>query len=217
MKKWNFKPWEDLEGIERVLQELAEATTDEGLRQKYLLLLDSAYRLHEAAEANQVTGLPGQPARDAHIQEVQQRRNYERGMRPYIVMADIDHFKKINDEKGHQEGDRALGFVMERMLNLSRANDRSFHLHGEEGEAIIWAPSGAAATVVAERYRQGIEEASERTLGYKVTVSLGVTEWCKDEEFLTAEKRADQGIYQSKQAGRNRVSFVESRDLEARI
>lgn len=217
MTKWNFKPRDDVEGIERILQELAEATADEALRQKYLLLLDSAYRLHEAAEANQVTGLPGQPARDAHVEEVQRRRNYEREMKPYIVMTDIDHFKEVNDKRGHPEGDRALCFVMEIMHRLSRANDRSFHLHGEEGEAIIWAPSKEAAMTVAERYRSGIEEASEKTLGYKVTASLGVTEWYRDEEFSAAEKRADQGIYQSKQSGRNQVFFVERRNLEARI
>lgn len=130
-----------------------------------------------------------------------------------VMLLDIDHFKQLNDEHGHQAGDLALQFFSRLILESIREADIACRYGGEE--FIIIAPNTtlAAAGELAERIRQRIEshelKLSSINHGHQtlhITVSIGVVELSPD---IASSDRllycADQALYQAKQAGRNRV------------
>jgi two-component system cell cycle response regulator len=117
-----------------------------------------------------------------------------------VIMLDIDHFKKYNDEHGHVEGDRMLVRIGEILLEEMRSSDYVFRYGGEEFFAILTQTDLSTACEVAERLRKSVE----KTAG--VTISLGVSTYREivwDDENLI--KTADAALYQAKQKGRNRV------------
>jgi diguanylate cyclase (GGDEF)-like protein len=117
-----------------------------------------------------------------------------------VIMLDIDHFKKYNDENGHVEGDRMLVRIAEILLQEMRSSDYIFRYGGEEFFAILPQTDLSTACDVAERLRKSVESAAG------VTISLGVSTYREivwDDENLV--KTADTALYQAKQKGRNRV------------
>jgi diguanylate cyclase (GGDEF)-like protein len=124
-----------------------------------------------------------------------------------VILADVDHFKKINDHHGHAAGDAVLVSVVQRIVSVLRSYDALGRYGGEE--FLIIAPNCdlVMAQKLAERMRIVIaEEAMD--LGNdtaKVTVSMGVTLGTaeSDPEFLVAQ--ADTAMYTAKRNGRNRI------------
>ncbi len=122
------------------------------------------------------------------------------------VMIDIDHFKKINDQHGHQAGDQVIATVAARLRDALPDGGELGRYGGEEFAA-VWAVDGDPATA-AERLRQTITGTPVETDGgpLAVTVSVGV---CPADPARTtldaALKAADSALYQAKKAGRNRV------------
>ncbi len=117
-----------------------------------------------------------------------------------VIMLDIDHFKKYNDEHGHVEGDRMLVSIAEILMEEMRSSDYIFRYGGEEFFAILPQTDLTTACEVAERLRKSVETATG------VTISLGVSAYREivwDDETLI--KTADTALYQAKQKGRNRV------------
>ena len=130
------------------------------------------------------------------------------GLRLSLIMADIDHFKQINDRFGHQEGDRALQ-QMARLIQLvpRRATDASFRIGGEEFAVLMGDTDKAGAVALSETLRGVIEGAKFLPSGEPVTVSLGVATFPDDGQnpaILIAA--ADRALYQAKAGGRNRVA-----------
>ena len=128
-----------------------------------------------------------------------------------FVIFDLDHFKKINDTYGHLVGDDVLRLTAEAVGPRLRVVDVLGRYGGEEFGVILPATDLAGAHVVAERIRENLE-ASAVPLGggqtVNFTVSIGVAEWTADQEnVLELFRRADVALYQSKQAGRNRVTL----------
>jgi two-component system cell cycle response regulator len=127
-----------------------------------------------------------------------------------VVMLDLDHFKKINDEHGHQAGDetlRAVGAIMQRG---SRVEDIVGRYGGEEFVIVVRDTSGTAAAVVAERVRSQIAQAKIEHGGQalSVTASAGVASLACCGEKKNREtiiRIADDRLYQAKLKGRNRV------------
>jgi two-component system cell cycle response regulator len=125
-----------------------------------------------------------------------------------LVMADLDHFKSINDEHGHQAGDDVLREVAQRLKSQVRSVDWAARLGGEEFGFLLVQADAASAYAAAERLREAVAAAPALAQGkhLKVTVSLGVA--VLPEQGRTGAEivqAADQALYAAKRAGRNRV------------
>lgn len=123
-----------------------------------------------------------------------------------VLMADIDHFKAVNDKFGHAAGDKALQFFAQHMLDTSRPNDLVCRVGGEEFMIILPRTELSVAYKVAERLRERIAVDICPSIGVPVTLSIGVAHWpCGAQSVSEVIKNADQALYAAKQAGRNQV------------
>ena len=125
-----------------------------------------------------------------------------------LIMFDIDHFKKVNDEFGHLAGD----FVLKKLANsISQKNIRKeecFARYGGEEFSIVLPDTPAdRGAILAEKIRQMVEETHFEFEGNNipVTVSMGVTQMNKGDTVESFIARADEKLYAGKQGGRNRV------------
>ena len=139
-------------------------------------------------------------------EEFSRHKRYSRNFS--FIMFDIDHFKHVNDEYGHQCGDFILQSICSRVTSIIRNVDIFARYGGEEFCCILPETELEGAVQVAERFRQAIEEQENKynDLNIKVTISLGVAEL--REEISSPEimmKKADDALYRAKHEGRNRV------------
>ena len=124
-----------------------------------------------------------------------------------MIMFDIDHFKKINDTYGHAAGDYVLQTLTQIVLENLREIDYLVRWGGEEFVVIAPETDVEKAAVLAERIRKAIE-------GYRfdqagtITISLGVTQYGKNDTEDSFIKRADDAMYAAKGKGRNRVEVI---------
>lgn len=128
-----------------------------------------------------------------------------------LLLMDIDHFKRVNDQHGHNIGDRALKMVADTLRSNLRDSDIVVRWGGEEFVVLLRDVVAAETKAVAEKLRALIER-SHLTIGeslLRVTVSVGATLLRPDDTLESAIQRADTLMYQSKSGGRNRVSFLE--------
>lgn len=129
-----------------------------------------------------------------------------------VLMLDVDHFKRVNDQHGHDMGDRVLQHVATLMLSHARASDFFFRYGGEEFLAVINEVQMEQALLVAEKIRSRIE-AADIVLGngtaLRITISIGVALHDGHPDFQRLITRADEALYQAKQAGRNRVVLAQ--------
>jgi diguanylate cyclase (GGDEF)-like protein len=121
-----------------------------------------------------------------------------------VLMIDIDHFKRINDEHGHEAGDAVLKRLVALLKERSRTVDLLFRMGGEEFVVLLPATAEAAAVTHAEELRASIAEAPLLE-GRSVTVSIGVAELGPDDTTVSWIKGADDALYAAKDSGRNRV------------
>lgn len=125
-----------------------------------------------------------------------------------LVLADIDHFKKVNDEYGHPTGDTVLRVVAQVLSAQStRVGGTAYRYGGEELSAILTGTDSAGLMDFAERVRVEVEKLSfEEAQELRVTISVGIAvapqDGNKPEELL---KNADAALYNAKHEGRNRV------------
>ena len=122
-----------------------------------------------------------------------------------LAMIDVDHFKKFNDTHGHRAGDEALKEVAHALAAESRDFDTVARYGGEEFAVILPGASSRESLIAAERLRRAVSEITG--LAAPVTASAGVATFpthAADAEALI--KVADEALYESKRAGRNRVT-----------
>ncbi|WP_166424287.1 GGDEF domain-containing protein [Paraglaciecola sp. 20A4] len=124
-----------------------------------------------------------------------------------MLLLDLDHFKKVNDQYGHDVGDEVLVKVSRLINEMRRRNDWAFRFGGEEFCLLIPNTNEAQTQQVAERLRQAVEKditIDDFTLN--ITVSIGVARWPLDGNNLAQiYKAADARLYQAKEQGRNRI------------
>jgi two-component system, cell cycle response regulator len=128
-----------------------------------------------------------------------------------LLLMDIDHFKDYNDTYGHLEGNKVLHQIARTIKSCLRKMDSAYRYGGEEFTIILPETSGDEAMVVAQRIRTAIAGLVFRPAPDKkesVTVSIGVTEYIKNEEIALIIHRSDKAMYHSKQNGRNQVSCL---------
>jgi len=142
----------------------------------------------------------------------------ERGTPLCVFMADIDHFKKFNDQCGHQVGDQVLRLVAKTLQAGVRSEDLAARYGGEELMAILPGADLRECLQVAERVRMNICRArlTRRSTGEEigmVTVSIGATQFALGESLEALIQRCDAALYQAKRAGRNRTVAVDELDV----
>jgi diguanylate cyclase len=127
-----------------------------------------------------------------------------------LLLTDIDHFKRFNDEHGHLIGDEVLKFVAKKIKDLVKGGDLVARFGGEEFAVILPGTSLENARIVAENIRGFFAKTSLKTkttsmtLG-NITVSIGISALRTGESLEALIQRADQALYQAKNAGRNRI------------
>ena len=141
------------------------------------------------------------------VEEIERARRYEKAMS--VIMLDIDHFKKLNDEFGHLLGDEALRQVSSLFLQHVRKVDFVCRYGGEEFAILVPETTGENAVGVAEKLRRAVETWHFPGVPRPVTITAGVAEFPaqgNDRDELV--KAADSALYAAKQAGRNRVFWA---------
>jgi diguanylate cyclase (GGDEF)-like protein len=128
-----------------------------------------------------------------------------------VIMADLDHFKNINDEHGHLVGDKVLVEVARRLNSALRDFDILGRYGGEEFLMVLRGASKTTMPVITERIRHHVanEPINLQGLEVHVTISLGVTYSRPGDHADDAIARADEALYRAKSAGRNRVEYAD--------
>ncbi len=124
-----------------------------------------------------------------------------------LVIFDIDHFKRVNDDYGHEAGDQVLVAVAREARAGMRSVDRIFRMGGEEFVVLLPGTNADALAIAAEHLRARIEERVSDAAG-AITISLGCAVLGEGESWQAWLARADAALYRAKQAGRNRVAMV---------
>ncbi|MFP6848760.1 MAG: GGDEF domain-containing protein [Pseudomonas sp.] len=127
-----------------------------------------------------------------------------------VLMVDIDHFKRVNDEHGHITGDQALKAVASALKDSLRNVDMVYRYGGEEFVVLLSNTSREAASMVGERLRLavlGIQYLVENR-AIELSVSLGCATLLPGESMDSLLRRADSALYVSKRDGRNRLSMA---------
>lgn len=125
-----------------------------------------------------------------------------------LGMIDLDHFKRINDEHGHEFGDQVLKTVGEALREPLRSSDILGRFGGEEFILILPETNIEQASAIAERMRQALCSMAIVKDGetFRITATFAITEVCDtDQKISDIIRRADEALYQGKHAGRDRV------------
>ncbi|GAB2673154.1 GGDEF domain-containing protein [Thalassiella azotivora] len=167
------------------------------------ILLQAELQSRGDAVVDQLTGLFNRKAlHGRYVEAMAQARAI--GASVSLVICDLDHFKRVNDEHGHDRGDVVLREAAYRMRRTLRVFDLVYRLGGEEFLVLLPGQDEHAAALVAERLVQDL--GAEPLAGLAVTMSAGVA--CTHGEDLSFEdllRRADLALYAAKRGGRNRV------------
>lgn len=126
-----------------------------------------------------------------------------------LLIFDIDHFKKINDNFGHSAGDEALRHIASLLKTALRETDIAGRYGGEEFVVTLLDTDKQGAIVFAERLRQLIETSPVKYNEHTVHMAISVGIACFDDQFKDHERwieAADKALYHSKETGRNKVS-----------
>ncbi|WP_062202774.1 PleD family two-component system response regulator [Aureimonas sp. AU12] len=160
----------------------------------------------ELATVDPLTGLYNRRFLDSHLAHAIERLRTE-GKTLSLMIADIDHFKQINDGWGHDAGDDVLRQFAARAQHSIRAGDLACRIGGEEFVVLMPDVDCAAAEAIAERLRVTVAEETFQIGDERisVTVSVGFATLTPGDTDATLLKRADLALYEAKRGGRNRV------------
>lgn len=150
----------------------------------------------------------------------QELRRADRYSQPFCLLVfDLDHFKSVNDNYGHQAGDQVLAAFAGIISSALRDSDLFGRLGGEEFGVVLVQTDHDGASLLAERLRIAIEKMRVTCGGtaIQVTVSIGGTQWqSSDRQIEPVLNRADNALYEAKRHGRNRVCFSFATDSTVR-
>jgi diguanylate cyclase (GGDEF)-like protein len=172
-------------------------------------LMRSDIQHRSDAVIDQLTGMLNRKALSMRAQELTHQSEIT-GEPVGMIVADVDHFKSINDTHGHGVGDVVLREVAYLLRKQLRAFDLAYRLGGEEFVILLPGSDLEQTRELAERLREGVGGASIGS-GLAVTMSFGVDASERREPFSYAAvfARADAALYRAKDSGRNRVCFAE--------
>jgi len=211
----------DPEGLQRLVRSLVNATasaraTTETLRaevdrtqQAMQKLQEQLGTLHGQALTDPLTGLRNRRGFDQAVAQLYGKR-MQKLADAAILMADIDHFKQVNDRHGHLLGDQVLCACAEVLKGATKGRDIVTRFGGEEFLILLPDTPGSGALALAEQVRTALGKVRIRRKGGEtelepVTISIGVAVPAPGEPLEQAIDRADQALYQAKHDGRNCV------------
>jgi len=170
-----------------------------GVQRLFFFLRKHADQLNLMARTDPLTGASNRRAWQEELAEAVEVCD-ERHQPLCAAMIDLDRFKEFNDSRGHQAGDRLLKEVTARWRNQLRDGDVLARLGGDEFAILLpGCPMDAA---------QGIVRRLVEDLPYEATCSTGLAAWDREEAGEDLVRRADEALYSSKHAGRNRISVA---------
>lgn len=178
-------------------------------------IVELTQSLRETSDKDTLTGLDNRAAFEDTMHTMIPRAHNE--ARPFsLVVADIDHFKQVNDIWGHQSGDKAITSFGKLVQEMIRGCDSAGRVGGEEFCIAVWNCPNEPAQRLAERIRQAFAEISHDGLNsdIRLTASFGVATLQEGEGYERLFARADDALYRAKSAGRNRVENAQA--LESR-
>jgi len=174
--------------------------------QSYKRILELSNKYQQLAHLDPLTKLSNR--RDAIRTLKQEQARVIRNKEPLaIILCDIDHFKKINDQFGHNIGDRVLVDLAQIFTNNVRKQDCIARWGGEEFIFILPQTSAYNANIIAEKIRQKIQDhsISHQNETIKVTVSMGIEQLAERHSIDEVINGADKSLYQAKNSGRNQI------------
>ncbi|MBT9596054.1 MAG: GGDEF domain-containing protein [Vitreoscilla sp.] len=177
------------------------------LRMKQLLSRQQGVtqELRVLAATDELTGLSNRRHALERLERLLQRLPGDHP--PVALLCDVDHFKRVNDELGHDVGDRVLSEVAEILRRATRASDTVSRWGGEEFLIVLPATPLAEAGEMAERLRLRVATLSSAGAAQNcggITISLGLAAHQPGEALAAWLRRADQALYRAKAAGRDR-------------
>jgi len=193
--------------FEELLLRLKRVLNERRLNQERVRMLDELKKLSITDGLTQLYN-----SRHFYTQlkgEIERCNRYEHKLS--LLLLDIDNFKEYNDTYGHLEGDKILVRLGQVIRSCLRKMDTAYRYGGEEFTIILPDTDADEARTVAERLRLavGSEDFTDgRNPDVRITISIGVTQYFQEEKVASFVQRADQAMYRSKQAGRNKVSCI---------
>jgi diguanylate cyclase (GGDEF)-like protein len=184
-----------------VMAGIAQYVVDKNYRQRHAL----EQSLQRASNTDALTGVSNRRYFFPRMEQEMMRSR--RTLRPLaLIVADIDHFKRVNDAYGHPVGDQVIRMLAQKCLSIVRETDVVARLGGEEFGILLPETDLAGAVKLAERLRTIVAESDDGAGAVHFTVSLGVDQM-RSGDRLPGDifQRADAALYQAKQRGRNRV------------
>lgn len=186
------------------------------LRRRVRSLERIAADVARRSQMDRLTGLPNRDAFEHRLgEEIERALRHRQPLA--LLFIDIDHFKSVNDSRGHAAGDDVLAAVAATLRAASRTIDFVARYGGEEFVVIAPATWSSDAVVLAGRLRGRVSALRPATVGSPLTISVGVAglpEHAADAATLLL--RADQALYESKRSGRDRTSVAGSTGVTAR-
>ncbi|MGL4428791.1 MAG: diguanylate cyclase [Silvania sp.] len=173
----------------------------------------TTYKVHLLQLRTSYDALTGLPLRRI-LDESFTSMNNELGAEGlYLLLLDVDHFKKVNDTYGHLNGDIVLRSLAMNMSNNIRRSESMYRYGGEEFIVVLHAKDDREAVTIAERLRHDIAElemvAGEHII--RITFTAGLTRIHADEVLREVLERADQALYIGKKSGRNCTQLINQR------
>lgn len=164
--------------------------------------------LERKALYDSLTGLSNRGFTEAKIKSALSEF-HQHGVPFGLLMIDVDHFKRINDTHGHQMGDKVLQIIARNLSHHLRDSDTCGRWGGEEFVVVLMNVDVSRLRLVAEKLLMMIDRSTLNLNGSElnVTVSIGAALAQEGETFETLIERADALLYQSKQNGRNRITY----------
>jgi diguanylate cyclase (GGDEF)-like protein len=180
------------------------------------VLRDSDIENRGAALVDPLTGMLNRSALNHRVTEIE-HQSLITGEPVAVLVADLDRFKRVNDNHGHARGDVVLQEVAHRLRSQLRAYDLAYRIGGEEFVVLLLGASPATATATAEQLRAAI--AAEPIAGLDVTISIGVAASAWGGPFNWSEifERADAALYRAKGEGRDRVAVDAAMEASAEL
>ncbi len=167
---------------------------------------DQIKAVREQADLDGLTGLRTRRAFEQDVVEMLERAKLE-CVPVSLVVADIDHFKEVNDVWGHQVGDIAIKQFGEVIKGTIRDTDIAGRIGGEEFCVLAWNCNAKAGITLAERIRESFAELQIAGMpdDHRLTASFGVAARADGEGYGKLFARTDAALYRAKEGGRNRV------------
>ncbi|MEY4766405.1 diguanylate cyclase [Aquabacterium sp.] len=184
----------------------------------YRLVAEAQARLHDQACTDPLTQLRNR--RFALEAAQHEAAVFARDGRPLaLVMGDVDHFKRVNDQHGHEGGDMALKAVAQTLKGGVREIDHVARWGGEEFLLLLPGTAHDEARHVAERLRRQVSQTELRLPSglAALSITLGVSILAPGETVEQALARADRALYEGKERGRNRVIVAPEPDQAAQV